>query len=70
MFNEDETSFIWSCDGCGLAVEFPNLDFYRSVGDLKNWQFTREREGGWGHLCSKCRPKRTTVAEFLARKAK
>jgi hypothetical protein len=70
-FEETDDAFIWQCDNCQLQVEFPSLDFYRSVAELKNrnWQFTREREGGWTHLCSRCRPKRTNVAEFLARKA-
>jgi hypothetical protein len=72
MFEETDDAFIWRCDTCGLAAEFPAHDFWRALGELKarSWQISRERDGEWTDACSRCRPKKTSVAEFLNRKAK
>jgi hypothetical protein len=70
-FEEDADSFKWTCDNCGLDADFASIaDFYRCVGELKarGWQFSKDRDGYWGHLCSKCRPKKTSTVEFLNRK--
>jgi hypothetical protein len=77
-FEENDESFLWRCDGCGLAAEFPSVDFYRSLSELKNrgWRIVPERdpeEGrAWTHYCSRCWRKRAAgnVADFLNRKAK
>jgi hypothetical protein len=66
-FEEDESGFTWRCERCGLLAEFPPHSFWRGVDELKarGWQFSRDSEGGWGHLCAKCGRKR--VAELLDR---
>jgi hypothetical protein len=72
VFEEDDQSFRWTCDNCGLVAVFPNHEFYRSLGEIKarNWKITW-MEDGWRHLCSKCRKsKSVNVTEFLNRKSK
>src|SRR5438105_4962749 len=48
-FEETSESFIWTCDDCQLVAEFPPLDFYRSLAELKarGWRMRMvgEREG-------------------------
>jgi hypothetical protein len=70
-FEENDESFLWRCNGCGLVADFPPLDFWRALSELKarGWKIERDREEGWIHYCRKCRPK-TNVADFLNRKAK
>ena len=59
-FDEDEFSFNWHCDGCGLSAEFPRGgpgSFMSGVDELKRrgWLIERDREGDWHHHCGKCR---------------
>jgi hypothetical protein len=62
-FTETKEGFEWRCDRCGLVAEFPPLDFWRAVSELKHrgWQFDRydepEGRGGWTHWCAKCERK-------------
>jgi hypothetical protein len=72
MFEENDESFLWRCDSCGLVADFPPHDFWRALSELKarGWQIARDREEGWIHYCRRCRPKKTNVADFLNRKAK
>jgi hypothetical protein len=67
-FSEFEDCFVWSCDKCGLAVEFPATSFWSAHGELKarGWRFIREYEGSWSHYCSKC--KQQADAGILDRK--
>jgi hypothetical protein len=71
-FEENDQSFIWTCNGCGHVAEFPPLDFWRALSELKarGWKIERDREeGDWIHYCRRCRPKAATnIAEFLNRK--
>jgi hypothetical protein len=74
-FEENDQSFIWTCNGCGHVAEFPPLDFYRSLSELKarGWKIERDREErDWLHYCRKCWKAQaaTNVTEFLNRKAK
>jgi hypothetical protein len=68
---ETKSAFIWTCDRCGVAAEFPALSFWHAVDELKarRWQFIKdndygaEGEGDWTHYCGKCRK---TSAEIMA----
>jgi hypothetical protein len=72
MFQENSESFLWTCDDCAHVAEFPPLDFWRALSELKarHWQIIRT-EDGWQHLCSRCRGKKSgasNIADFLDRK--
>jgi hypothetical protein len=74
-FEENDQSFIWQCNSCGHVAEFPPLDFYRSLSELKarGWRIERDREErDWIHYCRRCWKAQaaTNVTDFLARKAK
>jgi hypothetical protein len=73
MFEENAESFLWTCDDCQLVVEFPPVDFYRSLAELKNrgWRMRMVGEHeGWMNYCGKCQRKRTAtnITDFLNRK--
>jgi hypothetical protein len=58
-FEEFEDRFVWTCGGCGLAVEFAPHNFMGCWNELKSrgWRARREagEEGvGWGHSCGRC----------------
>jgi hypothetical protein len=54
-FSEYEDCFVWTCDKCGLAAEFPATSFWNALGELKGrgWRIGRDDEG-WTHHCGKC----------------
>ena len=66
-FEEIESAYIWTCEGCGKIAAFPSSDFYRRKDELKErgWLFSLEEETGredwgrtWHHYCQRCRDKR------------
>jgi hypothetical protein len=66
-FEETESAFIWTCEGCGKIAAFPSSDFYGRKDELKErgWLFSLEEETGhegwgrtWHHYCQKCRRER------------
>jgi hypothetical protein len=56
-FEETKQGFFWTCNTCGLVAEFPPLDFWRALGELKarGWRIERDSDGDWVHYCSKCK---------------
>ena len=34
-FEEIESAYIWTCEGCGKIAAFPSSDFYRRKDELK-----------------------------------
>ena len=68
-FEEDETAFRWSCDKCGLAVEFPPTNFSGAWAELRmrGWQASKERVEGewpvWSHRCGKCRKSAASILD-------
>jgi hypothetical protein len=71
-FEENDESFLWRCNGCGLVAEFPPLDFWRALSELKarGWKIDRDPEEGgcWLHYCRKCRTRSASNVAFLDRK--
>ena len=70
-FEEFEDRFVWTCDSCGLSVEFPPGSFMTCWTELKarGWRATREQAGeevDWSHKCGRCA--RKAVAELMNRK--
>jgi hypothetical protein len=55
MFSEFEDCFVWTCDKCGFAAEFPATSFWGALGELKGrgWRVMRD-DGGWTHHCQRC----------------
>ena len=62
-FEETETAFIWTCEGCGKVAAFPPTDFNSRKDELKErgWRFHLYEETGhegwgrsWTHSCPKC----------------
>jgi hypothetical protein len=62
-FEENEDSFIWSCEGkgCRISAVFPPHDFYGCVAEIKarGWAIERDQSGIWCHYCGKCKWKRS-----------
>jgi hypothetical protein len=58
-FSEYEDCFVWCCDKCGLAAEFPATSFWSSLGELKGrgWRVTRQDEAHCGRCAQAAREK-------------
>jgi hypothetical protein len=73
-FSENEFSFEWTCDGCGLAAEFSRGgpgSFMSCVDEIKHrgWLIQRTRDGDWSHHCAKCRRKMAaTILDMPSKK--